>query len=202
VEELKTIIRKAVSLGVKVEFATRIAGMSKSSYYYHPRDGKPGRKPSTHCNKMIGTQVSNETVVEEINFDASRSLDKALMTDLATCNYITKGESILITGATGSGKSFFASTLGHQACAHGHTAAYFNTQNFNTQKFMLRVKMARLEGNILKFFDKIAKISLFILDDFGLTNLERQHQLDLMEIIEDRHGKSSAIIGSQIPVAN
>lgn len=67
---------------------------------------------------------------------------------------------------------------------------------------MLRVKMARLEGNILNFFDKIAKTSLLILDDFGLANLERQHQLDLMEIIEDRHGKASTIISSQIPVAN
>jgi DNA replication protein DnaC len=135
--------------------------------------------------------------IEEINFDPSRGLDKALITDLATCNYITKGESILITGATGCGKSFLASALGHQACAHGNTVAYFNTQ-----KFMLRVKMARLEGNILKFFDKLAKTSLFILDDFGLTNLERQQQLDLMEIIEDRHGRSSTIISSQIPVAN
>jgi len=135
--------------------------------------------------------------IEEINFDPSRGLDKALITDLATCNYITKGESLLITGATGCGKSFLASALGHQACAHGNTVAYFNTQ-----KFMLRVKMARLEGNILKFFDKLAKTSLFILDDFGLTNLERQQQLDLMEIIEDRHGRSSTIISSQIPVAN
>ena len=135
--------------------------------------------------------------IEEINFDPSRGLDKALITDLATCNYITKGESLLITGATGCGKSFLASALGHQACAHGNTVAYFNTQ-----KFMLRVKMALLEGNILKFFDKLAKTSLFILDDFGLTNLERQQQLDLMEIIEDRHGRSSTIISSQIPVAN
>ncbi|MGC9344334.1 MAG: IS21-like element helper ATPase IstB [Bacteroidales bacterium] len=135
--------------------------------------------------------------IEEINFDPARGLDKALLTDLATCNYVTKGESLLITGATGCGKSFLASALGHQACSHGHTVAYFNTQ-----KFMLRVKMARLEGNILKFFDKIAKTSLFILDDFGLTNLERQHQLDLMEIIEDRHGKASTIIASQIPMAN
>ncbi len=135
--------------------------------------------------------------MEEINFDSSRGLDKALISDLATCNYITKGESLLITGATGCGKSFLASALGHQACAHGHTVAYFNTQ-----KFMLKIKMARLEGNILKYFDKLAKTSLFILDDFGLTNLERQHQMDLMEIIEDRHGKASTIISSQIPVAN
>ena len=62
--------------------------------------------------------------------------------------------------------------------------------------------MARLEGNILKFFDKIAKTSLFILDDFGLTNMEQQQQFDLMEIVEDRHGKKSTIIASQLPIAS
>jgi len=60
--------------------------------------------------------------------------------------------------------------------------------------------MARLEGNVLNFFDKIAKTQLFILDDFGLTHLEKQQQYDLMEVIEDRHGKTSTIISSQLPV--
>jgi DNA replication protein DnaC len=155
------------------------------------------RRNSRFERLLKNARFRYQASIEEINFDSSRGLDKALITDLATCNYITKGESLLITGATGCGKSFLASALGHQACTHGYTVAYFNTQ-----KFMLRVKMARLEGNILKFFDKLAKTSLFILDDFGLTNMERQHQLDLMEIIEDRHGRSSTIIASQIPVAN
>jgi DNA replication protein DnaC len=135
--------------------------------------------------------------LEELNYESSRGLDKSLITDLATCQYITKGESIIITGATGCGKSFLASALGHHACSHGYSVAYFNTQ-----KFMLRIKMARLEGNILKFFDKIAKTSLFILDDFGLTSMEQQQQFDLMEIVEDRHGKKSTIIASQLPIAS
>lgn len=138
-----------------------------------------------------------QSSLEELNYDPSRGLDKSLLTDLATCQYITKGESIVITGATGCGKSFLASALGHHACSHGYSVAYFNTQ-----KFMLRLKMARLEGNILKFFDKLAKNSLFILDDFGLTTLEQQQQFDLMEIIEDRHGKKSTIIASQLPIAS
>ena len=62
--------------------------------------------------------------------------------------------------------------------------------------------MARLDGTILRFFDKIAKTSLFILDDFGLTHLEQQQQFDLMEIIEDRHGKKSTIIASQLTIAS
>jgi DNA replication protein DnaC len=134
--------------------------------------------------------------LEEIHFEQTRGLDKGLITSLASGQYIDKGEPILITGATGCGKSFLASALGHQACMKGYSVGYFNTQ-----KFMLKMKMARLDGSLLKFFDKIAKTSLLILDDFGLTNLEQQQQYDLMEIIEDRHGKTSTIISSQLPVA-
>lgn len=135
--------------------------------------------------------------IEELNYDPSRELDKNLITELATCQFIANGESLVVTGSTGCGKSWLVSALGHHACSHGYSVAYFNTQ-----KFMLRIKMARLDGTILRFFDKIAKTSLFILDDFGLTHLEQQQQFDLMEIIEDRHGKKSTIIASQLPIAS
>ena len=135
--------------------------------------------------------------LEELTYDASRGLDRDLMATLATCQYITRGEALLITGPTGSGKSFLASGMGHHACVHGYSVSYYNTQ-----KLLIKAKMARLDGSLLKFFDKIAKTSLVILDDFGLTHLDQQQQLDLMEIIEDRHGKTSTIIASQLPVAN
>ncbi len=135
--------------------------------------------------------------LEEINYTASRGVDKSLIAKLATCEYIEKGESLLITGSTGCGKSFLASALGHHACSHGFSVGYYNTQ-----KLLMRAKMARMDGTILKFFDKIAKTSLLILDDFGLTHFEQQQQLDFMEIIEDRHGKASTIIASQIPVGS
>jgi DNA replication protein DnaC len=135
--------------------------------------------------------------IEELTYDASRGLDRSLMATLATCEYLTKGESLLITGASGCGKSFLASAMGHHACARGYSVGYYNTQ-----KLLMRAKMSRLDGSLLKFFDKIAKTSLLILDDFGLTHLDQQQQLDLMEIIEDRLGKASTIIASQLPVAN
>lgn len=134
--------------------------------------------------------------IEELRFEGSRGLDRSLVTSLATGDYIQKGESILITGSTGCGKSFLASALGHQACMQGHKVAYFNTQ-----KLMLQITMSRLEGSILKYFDKLSKTDLIILDDFGLTHLEQQHQMDLLEIIEDRHAKKATIIASQLPVS-
>ncbi len=135
--------------------------------------------------------------IEELKLDASRGIDRGLITTLATGDYLSKGESILITGATGCGKSFLASALGHQACAQGYKVAYHNIQ-----KLLLKTKIARIEGTIFKFFESISKADLLILDDFGLTHLEQQQQMDLMEMIEDRHAKASTIIVSQLPVAN
>jgi DNA replication protein DnaC len=146
-----------------------------------------------HKNARFRYQAS----LEEINYNSARGVDKALITKLATCEYIEKGESLLITGSTGCGKSFLVSALGQHACSHGYTVGYYNTQ-----KLLMRAKMARVDGSILKFFDKIAKTALLILDDFGLTHFEQQQQLDFMEIIEDRHGKASTIIASQLPVGS
>ena len=135
--------------------------------------------------------------IEELKADPSRGVDKQLIATLTTGDYIEKGVSVLITGATGCGKSFMASALGHQACMQGYTVAYFNTQ-----KLMLKMKMSRLDGSIFKLFEKLSKTQILILDDFGLTHLEKQQQMDLMELIEDRHGKMATIIASQLPVAS
>lgn len=155
------------------------------------------RKNNRFIRMIKGARFRYQASLEELSYEPSRGLNKSMIVSLATCQYITKGESVLITGATGCGKSYLASALGHQACLHGHSVIYSNTQ-----KFMLRTKMARADGTILKYFDKIAKASLLILDDFGLTKMDQQQQFDLMEVIEDRHGKASTIIVSQLPPAS
>lgn len=135
--------------------------------------------------------------IEELKYDASRGLDKGLMSTLANGDYITNGESVLITGATGCGKSFICSALGHHACAQGYKVAYFNVQ-----KLLQQTKIARIEGTIHQFLNKLSKTDVLILDDFGLVHLENQQQLDFMEIVEDRHARKATIIVSQLPVAS
>lgn len=133
--------------------------------------------------------------VEEIDFTVNRGLDKALMLRLSDMSFIKRKENLLITGATGSGKSFIASALGNQACLNG-----FKTLYFNATKLFPRLKMLKADGSYMKEINRIEKQDLLVLDDFGLQPLDAQARMALLEIIEDRHGRASTIIASQLPV--
>ncbi len=135
--------------------------------------------------------------IEELKIDSARGLDRSVVTELATGGYIDKGEAVLVCGASGAGKSFLISALGHQACAQGYKVGYYSLQ-----KLLLRTKMCRLDGTIYKFMESISRCDLLILDDFGLTRLDQQQRMDLMEMIEDRHANRATIIASQLPVAD
>lgn len=135
--------------------------------------------------------------LEEISFDPSRKLDKSLILSLTDCQFITKGQSVVLTGPTGVGKSFLASALGHQACMMGYTTAYYNVQ-----RLLTTVKLAKVDGTIFKVDKRLYNTNLLILDDFGLQGLNDKQRIDFLDIIEDRHGRKATIIVSQIPVAN
>lgn len=132
--------------------------------------------------------------VEEIAFDDNR-VDKNQVIRLADCEFIKRNENVIITGSTGIGKSFIASALGHQACALGYRVLYQHST-----KLFGRLKIAKADGSYLKELAKIEKQHLLLIDDFGLQPLDALSRCALMEIIEDRHGKSSTIITSQVPI--
>ena len=144
-----------------------------------------------------GAHFRYQASIQELKMETARGLDKSLIANLATADYITKGEAVLVCGSTGTGKSFLASALGHHACSQGYKVIYYNLQ-----KLLLKAKMSRIDGTIYKFFEKLSRADLLILDDFGLTHLEQQQRMDFMEIIEDRHACKATIIASQLPVAS
>lgn len=133
--------------------------------------------------------------VEEISFEDNR-LDKNQVLRLADCAFMKQKENIIITGSTGIGKSHLASALGHQACTLGYRVLYQHST-----KLFARMKIAKADGSYLKELAKIERQHLLLIDDFGILPLDAQSRATLMEIIEDRHGKSSTIITSQIPVS-
>ena len=135
--------------------------------------------------------------VEEINFHNQRNLDKNNFLRLADLTFIENKENIIITGKTGVGKSYLSSALGHKACINGYKVMYFNTG-----KLFSKLKMSGADNSYIKEIKKIEIQDLIILDDFGLHPLDNQTRLYLLEILEDRHGKKSTIITSQLPVTN
>ena len=158
---------------------------------------KDQREANRYQRLLKNASFRYQASIEELSYDTSRGMEQARVLTLATGSYIRNGESVLITGAAGCGKSYLASALGMQACRQGHTVAYYNMQ-----KLLLRLKLARVEGTIIRFFEKLAATDLLILDDFGLSRLEKQTQLDFMEIIEDRHARKATVIASQLPVSS
>jgi len=133
--------------------------------------------------------------IEQVNFSQSRNLQKNQFMRLGDCSFIEKKENIIITGATGVGKSYLASALGHQACMMGYKVRYYNMA-----KLFSTLKMSKADNSYLSEIERIERYHLLILDDFGLHPIDAATRLALLEIMEDRHGKSSTIIASQIPV--
>lgn len=132
----------------------------------------------------------------DIDYHSSRNLDKALFERLLGLAFIKNRSNVIITGATGSGKSHLAQCLGVRACQFGHKTLYYNTA-----RFFDAVKLAKLEGTYHKLLKKLEKVQVLILDDFGLTPIDGYSRIALMDIMEDRYEKSSTIITSQIPVS-
>jgi len=133
--------------------------------------------------------------VEQLSFDIERNIDKNQIMRFAECSFIDRGENILITGSTGIGKSYLASALGNHACTLGYKVYYTNTP-----KLFSKLKMLKADGSYLREISSIERQDLLILDDFGIQPIDSQSRSALMDIIEDRHGKRSTIITSQLPV--
>lgn len=134
--------------------------------------------------------------LQEIKADAKRNLSSEQIALISTCDWVNKAENLMITGPTGVGKSHLASAIGHQCCQMGLKVAYHNTQ-----KLYQSLRLARLDGTHRRQMQQLARADLFILDDFGLQRPDELARLDLLEMVEDRHGRKSIIIASQLPIS-
>jgi DNA replication protein DnaC len=136
-----------------------------------------------------------DAVLEQIKCSPERNITRDQILALADCTFIQRAENILITGSTGCGKSFLACAFGRQACTLGYKALYLGMNRF-TEKLSL----SKLDGSYIKLLNHIEKMPLIIIDDFGLIPLENQARTALLQVLEDRYGKRSTVITSQLPV--
>jgi len=137
-----------------------------------------------------------QACIQDIHCSEKRNLSKGQLMSLADCSYINRAENILITGATGSGKSYLGCALVHQACQFGLRSMYFNMNRFTEQ-----IGLAKLDGTIIRWMNRLKQAKLIVFDDFGLKPLSHDVKLILLQILEDRYGNGATIISSQLPVS-
>lgn len=134
--------------------------------------------------------------IEGIDVRASRGIDRQVLANLGTCEWIRSAQNVTVTGLTGTGKTHFACALGKQAVRNGLPVRYFRIS-----RLLEEFSIAHADGTLLKLRAKLLKQSLLILDDWALTPMTERGRHDLLEIIDDRIGQGSVIIISQLPVA-
>lgn len=145
---------------------------------------------------LIQSKLRYNAVLEQVHCNPTRNLSQEMLMAIADCSFIERAENLLITGATGCGKSFLACAIGRQACSFGYRTLYFGIN-----RFLEKIADTKLDGSFVKLLNQIEKTHLLILDDFGLHPLDGVTRLALLQMLEDRYGKKSVIITSQLPVA-
>jgi DNA replication protein DnaC len=133
--------------------------------------------------------------IEDIDYPPKRELERSLVRQLGTCAWIGSHANVIVTGATGTGKSYVACALAQQACRSGFRALYRRVP-----RLLEELALAHADGTYTRLLGRIAKIDVLVLDDWGLAPLREQERRDMLEIFDDRHGTRSAILTSQLPV--
>lgn len=138
---------------------------------------------------------SSQACMEDVRYGDGRKLDKSLIAQLGSCQWIHAHQNLILTGATGCGKTWLACALGHAACRQGLSVAYVRTP-----RLFEELRIAHGDGSFGKRLSALAKTDLLILDDWGLAPLDQSGRNDLLEVLDDRTGVRSTVITSQLPV--
>lgn len=134
--------------------------------------------------------------LEDLDYRDRKGLDRAQIATLASCDYIHRGQNILVDGTTGSGKTFLLCALGQKACREGLSAWYVRAP-----RLFEELSLCHADGTFRRRLAALARIQLLIIDDFALTPIGARERSDLLELLDDRIGSRSVIIASQLPPA-
>lgn len=187
--------------GMAADFQQYLDGPGKDKLSFEERFGmmvdrefseRQERKLKLRLGKA---KLREKACIEDINYRHPRNLDRSVIQRLSTCRWIQNHENVIITGATGLGKTWIACALTNQACREGWTAKYHRVP-----RILHDLHIARADGSYSKELNRMAKTDVLILDDWGLAQPSDSERRDILEILEDRSGRRSTIVTSQLPV--
>jgi DNA replication protein DnaC len=136
-----------------------------------------------------------QACAEDIDYKTPRGIEKSVILNLLSCNWIRHQQNLLLSGPTGVGKTFLACALAQKACREG-----FRTLYLRMPQFFYQIALARADGSYGSFMKRLSKTHLLLLDDLGLAPFTDTERRDLLEVIEDRHGTGSTLVTSQLPI--
>jgi len=176
---------------------TKYHSLSFEERLFHLFEAEINQRQDKRIKRMLSMAYFKDKTasLEQIQYLPQRKLDKSLILSLANGDFINRNQNILITGATGTGKSFLAQAFARRCINIGH-----NTKYYRVTSLLEEIKTARLDGSYTKTLAKISKFKLLLLDDFGVTPLKGDEINDLFEVIEERTFNGSIIITAQLPI--
>ena len=170
-------------------FEERLYNLLDSEYIYL-------QNKRIQMNSRLSKIKDKQATVEAIEYLAKRRIDKGQILSLITMDFIRAYQNIIITGKTGTGKSYIAQALGNRAIVDGFKVYYVRTPSL-----LEEIKLSRIDGTYTNLLKKYSRFNLLILDDFGVSPMEADDTTNLFEIIEGRSQINSTIITSQLPVS-
>ena len=148
-------------------------------------------------SRLRRAQLRQPACMEDLDYRTGRRLDRRLMLALASCDWVRRHQNVVITGPTGVGKSYVACALAHKACLEGFSVRYHRLP-----RLLEDLAIAHGDGRYLKLLQQMARVHVLLLDDWGLTQLTTSQQQHLLELLDDRHRRSSTVATSQLPVGH
>jgi DNA replication protein DnaC len=172
----------------QLDFEERLALLVERQWHWKENRALAGR--------LHYAQFKIPASLEDIDYRHPRGLKRAQIEQLRTSQWVEKHHNCLVTGPTGSGKTYLACALGHQACRDGHRVCYYYAP-----KLFRALQNAQADGSLMKLLKKLVRAALLVIDDFGLAAVAGKQYRDLLEILDDRHGQGATLITSQFPVS-
>jgi DNA replication protein DnaC len=151
-------------------------------------------KKNSRIKRLLkSASLCQNACIEDIDYSVDRTIDKKTIQTLSSCSFIEQKLNIIISGKTGSGKTYIACAFGNAACRHGYSAKYYRIP-----ELLLEIQDAKNENRYARFMAQLQNIKLLILDDIGLKSYTLEESRDILEIAESRYGKASTVLSGQV----